>query len=84
MLGHWNHRVLRKKESDGNYYFQIHEVYYDENGKAWAATETPARPLGESQEELKETVQLMLNACDFPILDYDDIPEEGAIDPCDD
>lgn len=78
----WNHRVVKKKYTSaegGREYLHIHEVYYDENGKVYMATESGCDPTGEDISELLTDLSLMIRACALPILDYDEIPEEGAI-----
>jgi hypothetical protein len=71
----WNHRVVQKR--DPNYcegsawpenYYEIHEAHYNNNGDLCAITEDAIMPYGETIEELKETLEWMLNACDQPIL----------------
>lgn len=63
---HWNHRVVRFVEDET--YFGICEVFY-EDGKVMAHTENPVALCGESVEELRETLQHMLDCLDKPILD---------------
>jgi hypothetical protein len=82
----WNHRVVKRTYSTEKYsedYFSIHEAYYDENGKIFAITDSGVPPGGESLEDLKWSVEQMKKALDHPVLDYDSIPEEGAINPGD-
>ena len=72
----WNHRIVKKR--DPNYkegaiwpvefYYEVHEVHYNNNGDLCAITEDPIAPYGESIDDLKETLEWMLNACDKPIL----------------
>jgi hypothetical protein len=65
----WNYRVM-KQVFDGDDYLQIHEVFYDENNeKSW--TINGVTVAGESIEELKDTLNKMLEALDKEILDYD-------------
>ena len=64
----WTYRVMRKVEGKGitHYYsFGIHEVY--SSPKGW--TEDPVALVGESVEELRETLKHMLAALDKPVLD---------------
>lgn len=83
----WNHRVVKRdfdtcSEKETRYY--IAEAYYDENGKVFAITDDPVDPgFGESIEELKQSLEWMQKCLEHPVLDYDKIPEEGAIDPFD-
>lgn len=65
---------------------EIHEAFYDSEGRVWDITQDAVSPVvdagaGESVENLKEVIGWMLKACDQPVLDYDAIPEEGAVWP---
>lgn len=79
----WNHRVMRHKhtfaESDETEVsLAIHEVYYKDKSvddcKVSADdvgyTESPVAVVGESIEELRDTLQRMLKALDKPVLEY--------------
>lgn len=71
----WNHRIILKKEdgdSEGCYY-EIHEVYYNEDGTIWAITEESVKPFGDTVEDLKVGMKLMLTAFEEPVLIEDDI-----------
>lgn len=78
----WNHRVVKRTYElpDGTTEDQygIHEAYCDENKLVFAITENPVSPHGESINELKESLEWMSNALKAPVLDWDNIPEEGA------
>lgn len=90
----WNYRVVKKLygkrdekgkilEPDSEYNstsYGIHEVYYDENNKAFMCTQDAVEPFGDTVEELMKCWLMMAEAFNKPILDYDKIPEEGAID----
>lgn len=78
----WNYRVVRRLEPHGKTY-GIHEVFYDDAGKAFACTENPGRIGGfESEWDVIVTLRQMLkNALHLPALDYDKIPEDGAVNP---
>ncbi|MEX2530047.1 MAG: hypothetical protein WD960_04675 [Gemmatimonadota bacterium] len=56
-------------------WFGIHEVYYLENDGS-AVTQEPIPVVGETVEELRETLERMLTAFDQPLLDYDDLGGE--------
>ena len=58
----WNFRVVK---TDGLY--SIHDVYYDENLEIMnVGRESPV--VGEDIEDLKWTLQKMLEACDKPVI----------------
>lgn len=51
--GCWNYRVIKKQEISGDEAcYQIHEVYYDREGKIETWTCDSVEPSGESLEEL--------------------------------
>ena len=89
----WNYRIIRKcglRDSDGkridedddlrNVWYAIHEVYYDENDKPFMCSMEPEYPCGETVDELIWSFSHFIEAFNKPILDYDEIPEEGAHD----
>jgi hypothetical protein len=69
----WNHRIIRHIEKithmDDSIYYAIHEVYYDEDGKVNGWTEEPIRIMEESLEDLKVTLQRLVESFDNPVLD---------------
>lgn len=66
-MGHWNYRIVRV---DG--YCHIREIYYDDKGEIWLWTQSPAAPVGENADEVRSDLQLMLKACEAPILELVD------------
>ena len=70
-MGYWNHRAIEKIDLFGEKYFEIHEVYYNADGTIHAMTTRAICPYGyENMEDLKETLQRMLRACDKePLVD---------------
>jgi hypothetical protein len=78
----WNYRVvknihkvpvlLQKNNPDlGEFdvFYTINEVYYDDNGGIVSiGRRSPV--MGEDIEELKWSLQKMLEACDKPVIDY--------------
>lgn len=77
-MTYWNYRVIEKRcfESDATSY-QIHEVYYADDGSIEHWTEEPVQPLGETVAELREDIRLFLQAFRRPILEL----REGALIP---
>ena len=69
----WNHRVIKKGDGDYSWY-AIHEVHYDRDSKdlvqGW--TENPVPVMGETVEELRWTLEKMLESLDKPIIDKTD------------
>ena len=85
----WNYRVVRKvlkspiKSIPDEVRYAIHEAYYDDNKKVWAISKDPVPAYGESPEDLMECLTMMIRAAsgDVVVLDYDKVPEEGAVSP---
>lgn len=75
----WNHRVVRRiypnTHMDDSIVYQIHEVYYDENGAINSITSEPINIVEESVEDLKTTLQRIIKCLDNPIIDYDTLKE---------
>jgi hypothetical protein len=70
----WNYRVIRRELTGDFGYtdveYAIHAVYY-KDGKATAHTSDPAYPVGETLEELRDTLKKMLMALEKPIFDFE-------------
>lgn len=68
----WNYRVMRHtwKAWPDVEIFQIHEVYYDEDGSPGTWTLNSKAPRGTSLDELREDFRLMTQAFERPVLDY--------------
>jgi hypothetical protein len=71
-MGGWNHRILATEYSNGlghtELYFQIHEVYYDDQGLPYTHTINPIPVAAESMEELNWVLGEMQKATQKPIL----------------
>lgn len=65
----WNYRVIRKEHESGDVTFQIHEVYYDDEGAIETWTANSVYPSGESLSELREDIEHFLAALDEPVLE---------------
>jgi hypothetical protein len=85
----WNNRIVRKKHISKtkvngkktiSYTYGIHVAYCDKNGKVLAITKDPVEPHGDTVSDLKKGYLMQADAFTKPVLDYDKIPEEGAID----
>ena len=70
----WNYRVMRHEIKGSNpteYWFGIHEVYTDANGKeSW--TEDNVTPLGETLDGLRWTLERMLDATRKTVVEYEE------------
>ena len=79
---YWNYRWVKiiqsfpEYDDDGNLtgntdyeaYYELHEVYYDNNEKPFMWTEEPVNMLTENAEDLMELVKNALNAAMQPVL----------------
>lgn len=63
----WNHRILAHKYDD-EILFQIHEVYYDDEGKPRGYTENGIPVMSESIKGITWTLNKMLACRKKPIL----------------
>lgn len=64
----WNHRVIKTKDGTEDWY-GIHEVYYDEDGKAYGWTSKPVEVAGNSIHDLRKTLEQMLECLNKEIID---------------
>ena len=69
----WNHRVLAHKDGD-EMYFQIHEVYYDKDGKPDSYTANGVSVGAESLDGIKWVLDKMKECLDKPILSVENFP----------
>lgn len=69
-MSHWSYRVLRKPRPDtDSVSYELHEVYYTDEGAIEGWTSDPVAPHGESPAELREDVRWLLQAFRRPILE---------------
>lgn len=69
----WNYRIIRGEGYVGHYdpYYAIHEVYYHDDGQIKMWSEDPQYLAAESVSELREDINLILQAFDRSILTRD-------------
>ncbi len=77
----WNYRLVCNKRTDGSAWYGIHEVFYDDRGRAFAETAEPVGALGATPGEVRRAYERMAEAFLQPTLDADSIPEKGAETP---
>jgi len=71
-MGHWNHRVVKRIVKDfGEDVEQlgIHEAFYGLDGEGVAWTDEPVVVIGETVDDLRETLERMLRCLDMPVID---------------
>lgn len=66
--GTWNYRVVKKGG-----YLAIHEAYYDESGNVHLLSRDPVSPESEDLAQLKTTLELMQEALNDGIIDFEQI-----------
>ena len=71
MPGSWEYRVVERVSSrphmDDAIWYEIIEVYYDDEGKVVGSTDA-VHPTGDSLEDLRQDLELMLRALDKPVI----------------
>lgn len=71
----WNYRILAHKNGD-EIYFQIHEVYYDKDGKPNGYTENGSMVYAYSLNDITWVLDKMKDCANKPILLAYDFPNE--------
>ena len=66
----WNYRVMKKAG-----HLAVYPVYYDDRGNIRGWSERPFSPEAESLEELRTTLELMLDALEKEIIEDEASPE---------
>ena len=75
----WNYRVIKRYQDvrygqgKKDWYYGVHEVYYNKNGEITSISENSIRPIANEFEGLRGEVNKMLSAFGKPVLDYDEI-----------
>ena len=59
----WNYRVLKSKDGDDDW-FQLHEIYYDKENTVNGWVKAGATVHGNSIDDLRDTLNKMLEALD--------------------
>jgi hypothetical protein len=67
----WNFRVVQHAR-----HFDIREVYYDSNEEPVGWSEEAHAPVGNTPDDLKLELELMLKAFDYPVIKVEDLPQE--------
>ena len=61
-MSHWNHRVFKETLDDGEVWYSVREVFYNDNEGIYAHMETPVDIAGESIEDLRKYLQMCLKS----------------------
>ena len=73
----WNHRILAHKDGD-DWFFKIHEVYYNEKGEPNSYTANGVSVGAESIEGVNWVLDKMRESANKPILSADNFPNEWS------
>lgn len=66
----WNYRVIKKVYPDTDEItYQVHEIYYHENGSIDCWNDTPVEPLGVSESNLRNDIRSFLGAFRLPVME---------------
>jgi hypothetical protein len=79
-LAYWEYRLFRECFGD-TVEITIREVYFDEAGKPLTATERGVGPMGETTDELRDDLALMMTAFNLPIMSDADFSKVENIKP---
>jgi len=69
----WNYRVFQKENADKSFFYEIHEVYYTEEGNIRYTSENPMSAFGESIKELGRDLEMLKAALEKPVIVEKDI-----------
>lgn len=73
----WNYRVVEHYNKEHNEtFYNIHSVYYDDNGKIKMWSSDPVYAQGDDLEDLRRELARMLEACDKPILNATELLDQ--------
>jgi len=78
-MNKWNYRLMRHIDAFGREYFAIHEAYYNDVGEVTAWTDDAASPMGQTMDEVRDDLEKMLRALDYPVVE---VKHEAVQDGC--
>lgn len=68
-MTHWNYRILKKTcPNTGETIYQVHEVFYRQDGSIDSWSQQPVEPLGTSENLLRNDIRAFLSAFRLPVL----------------
>jgi len=70
-MSYWNYRVVHHDPDGG---FDIHEIYYDEDGTITEWSVDAVHPQGDTLAELKEDAEVYVRAILAPSLTESELP----------
>ena len=60
--------IRRTHEKTGEVWYQVFEVYYEEDGSIRSWTVDPVAPIGETPDELRQDISHFARALELPVL----------------
>jgi hypothetical protein len=66
----WNYRLIKQIDTDGEYFYGIHEVYYNDANEPVSCTVNPVEVAGITEVEVSDILVRMQEALTKPVLDY--------------
>ena len=75
----WNYRIVKTNDVHGNEWYSIREIYYNDQGQIKGYTDGVSAGClnSDSVEELKETLRIMLEDTEHPVLFEKDLKNIG-------
>lgn len=67
---YWNYRLMRFSNTKGEIYYEVCEVYYDENGNPHSWAESHNLLAYETVEEIKDAYENIEKAFEKTVLEY--------------
>ncbi len=68
-MSYWNHRVVKQVLENGEEWFSVREVHYNEDGSIYAYMTDPVEISGNNIDELRAYLQWCLDCLDEPVLE---------------
>lgn len=65
---HWNHRILAHQSLNGDIYFRIHEIHYNDNNEPTGYSNGVLGVEGESIDDINWTLEKIYQALKKPVL----------------
>ena len=68
---YWNNRIVEFDDGQDDKYYEICEVYYDDNDKPFTYSDAPIS--SDTQDGLKQVYERMREALDLPVIKENEI-----------
>ena len=74
----WNNRIIHHHDAVSQDWYEIHEVFYDDNDKIESWTEDGVGPFGNTLEELRSSYDMIVEAFELSMLEADELEKQIA------